>query len=150
MGCAHFQPKMDLSPWMEQLRDPNTGTLQINLKKKSLHILYIFDSGISGTKLYPGGTGQGTGQPAGWNTGLSRRWPLPTAASPGPLSHISLTPQAHKPPRKKPFGQHPTCRAVTAVPSRLLREGWRFPDTPVTCRELTAPVWAHLGPCCGH
>lgn len=34
---------MDLSPWMEQLRDPNTGTLQINfLKKEFTYFIYLF------------------------------------------------------------------------------------------------------------
>lgn len=37
---------------------------------KRVYMFYIFlDSEISGTKLYPGGAGQGAGQPAGWNTG---------------------------------------------------------------------------------
>ena len=138
---AHFQPKMDPSPWMEQLWDPNTGTLQINFFLKEFTcFIFFWTAGYLAQNCTQAELGKEQDNLQD-GTRHSRRWPLPTTASPGPLSQISLTSQAHKPPRRISFGQHPTRRAVRAVASRLLREGWQFPDTPMThWRGLTTHV----------
>lgn len=137
---------MDPNPWMEQLWDPNTGTLQIKFFLKEFTCFIFFwtvrylAQNCTQAELGKGQDNLQDGTQALQQVAASHNC-IPRAFVPD-FPDIP----SHKPPRRIPFGQHPTRRAVTATASRLLREGWQFPDTPMThWRGLTTHVWGVWG-----